>query len=370
MDEITIRAKRYSRIKYALFFIHICFSLIFLAAVLYLKLHIQLRDFSYYCAGENLYLALGIFLVIFAGLYAIAFLPFDFYAGFMLEHRFNLSNQTLRSWCVRYMKQHLVSAVIFFPLAEVFYFFLKNYPSSWWIFISLIWIFFSIILAKFTPMFIIPLFYKLTPLRDGQLKERLRKFILIARFMVKEICEINLSKDTKKANAAFTGMGKTKRILLSDTLLANFTHDEVEVVLAHEIGHKKFGHIWQHLLFGSALTFLGMFILRYVLTAYGRLFGFIGLYDIANFPFILLYFSLFGLVFLPSQNAFSRHLERQADRYALVLTKNKPAFISAMEKLAQQNLADKTPPLLIEILLYDHPPISKRIQSARAVTQQ
>ncbi|MBM3253212.1 MAG: M48 family metallopeptidase [Candidatus Omnitrophica bacterium] len=363
MNEITTKAKQYSKIKYKIFFISLILSFVFLGTILYLGISHILREFVYDLTG-NLYAGLFIFLTIFGLIYWFSFLPLDFYSGYMLEHKFNLSNQSLFLWIKRYLKQNILSACIALPLIELLYFFLKNYPETWWVLISIAWIFFSIVLVKLTPIFIIPLFYKLTPLKDGKLKERLAKLVLLSRMRVRDICEVNLSKDTKKASAAFTGIGKSRRILLSDTLLSNFSYDEIEVILAHEVAHKKFAHIWKHLIAGSALTFLAAFILKFILDNYSTRLGFSGIYDIANFPFLMLYFLIFEIVFLPLQNAFSRHLEAQADKHALVLTKNKPAFISAMEKLASQNLADKEPPILMELLIYDHPPIAKRIKFA------
>ncbi len=363
MEEASAKAKQYSRIKYRVFFINLILSFVFLGTILYVGINHFLMEFVYNLT-DNLYAGLFIFLVMFGLIYWFSFLPLDFYSGYMLEHKFNLSNQSFFSWVKRYLKQNILSACIALPLIELLYFFLKNYPQTWWVLISIAWIFFSIVLAKFTPIFIIPLFYKLTPLKDETLKERLAKLVLLSRMRVRDICEINLSKDTKKANAAFTGISKSKRILLSDTLLSNFNYDEIEVVLAHEIAHKKFAHIWKHLIVGSVLTFLAVFILKFILDNYSLRLGFSNIYDIANFPFLMLYFLIFEIIFLPLQNAFSRRLEIQADKHALVLTKNKPAFISTMEKLANQNLSDKEPPLLIEILMYDHPPISKRIRLA------
>ncbi len=368
MDKIADKAKQYSSIKHKVFFVGIIFSFIFLISFLYLGLNFILRDVVSRLI-KNPYAGLAIFLGVFSIIYWFSFLPLDFYSGFMVEHKFNLSNQSFLSWLKRHLKQNILSAVIMLPLIELLYFFLRNFPDRWWIFISIAWIFFSIVIAKITPIFIIPLFYKLTPLKDEKLREKLAKLVLVSRMRVRDICEINLSKDTKKANAAFTGIGKSRRILIADTLLANFNHEEIEVVMAHEIAHKKFAHIWKHILLGLALTFLGMLVLKFILDNYSAKLGFSGIYDMANFPFLALYFSAFSLIFLPAQNAFSRHLERQADRHSLALTGNKPAFISAMEKLASQNLSDKEPPFLIELLMYDHPPISKRIKLAQNYKQ-
>ncbi len=366
MDNVEAKAKQYAKNKYKVFFVNLIFSGVFLVTVLYMGLNFLIRDISYSLSG-NLYVGVFIFLTMFGFLYWFSFLPLDFYSTFLLEHKFSLSNQTFFLWAKQYLKQMLISSLIVLLLIELLYLFMKNFPSTWWIWISLVWIFFSIVLAKVTPIFIIPLFYKLVSLKDEVLKGRLKNLVTSSGLKVDSIMQMDLSKDTKKANAAFSGIGKSKRILLSDTLLSSFSHDEIEVVLAHEIAHKKFAHIWKHILFGAFITFLSTFILKVILDNYGMRLGYFVVYDVANFPFIFLYIFVFGILFSPIQNAFSRFLERQADRYAILLSKNKEAFISTMEKLSIQNLSDKEPPFIMEVLMYDHPPISKRIKLASNV---
>jgi STE24 endopeptidase len=173
-----------------------------------------------------------------------------------------------------------------------------------------------------------------------------------------------MSKETKKANAALVGLGKTRRIIIGDTLLDNFTYDEIEVVLAHELGHHKKKHIWKFLVFGTFITFVGLYFADMVMKNYLRYFGFNDISDIGAFPLLCLLVLVFSILAMPLQNGFSRYLERRADMFALKTTGKPRAFISTMTKLAEQNLSDTTPNKLIEILMYNHPPIAKRIKMA------
>ena len=174
-----------------------------------------------------------------------------------------------------------------------------------------------------------------------------------------------MSKNTKKANAAFTGIGKSKRIILGDTLLSNFTKDEIEMVFSHEMGHYKKKHIIKLMTLSTFLTFAGLYITALLYGGSIAYFGFSGISEIAALPLLFLYLSLFGLVTSPVTNILSRKFEWEADTFALETTGNKSAFVSAMEKLAEQNLSDKSPNRIIEFLFHSHPSIEKRIQFAQ-----
>ena len=172
---------------------------------------------------------------------------------------------------------------------------------------------------------------------------------------------VKLSKETRKANAAIAGLGKSKRILLSDTLLRNYSDDEIKAVFAHELAHVCLRHAWKILVFGALISLIS-FCLAYV--SFNKsldFFGFKQVYDIAAFPLLALILLLIGLVFIPLQNGFLRYLEKQADMFALSHTRNKESFISALKKLGRQNLSDPAPGKLVRILFYTHPSISERI---------
>lgn len=213
---------------------------------------------------------------------------------------------------------------------------------------------------------IIPLFFKYKKLSDEALRSRILG--LAAKFNVKilDCFEIDLSKKTLKANAAFLGWGKTRRVLLSDTLKDKYTHDEIEVILAHEFAHYKLRHLVKLILLNSCLTICCFYLIsvtsRYVL----KFFGLPSLADITGLGVIALYFVLFGIIMDPFTNFISRGFEREADLLALQITGFKDAFISMMEKLSAQNLADRSPHPLIKFFFFDHPPVDERIEMAKA----
>jgi STE24 endopeptidase len=182
---------------------------------------------------------------------------------------------------------------------------------------------------------------------------------------VRGVFRINMSKETKKANAALVGLGKTRRIIIGDTLLDNFNNDEIEVVLAHELGHHKKMHLWKLLAFGTIITFIGLYLADVIMKKYLSYFGFNDISDIGAFPLLCLLVLGFSLLAMPLQNGFSRYLESRADMFALKTTRMPEAFISTMEKLARQNLSDTTPSRFIETIMYNHPPVAKRIKMAQ-----
>ncbi len=292
--------------------------------------------------------------------------PISFYSDFVLEHRYGLSNQNFFQWLWEEIKGTLVATVLFFPLLLVFYYFVHVWPVWWWLPVGFIFFFFSVVLAKLAPLFIFPLFYKFTPLEDETLKTRILALCEKVGVRVQDILSFDLSKTTQKANAAFTGLGKTKRIIMSDTLLNNFTPDEIEVVFAHELGHTHFGHIRKSLLTGFVTVFLTLFLAAWVYRVSLPAFGYAAPDQIEALPLLFFYIMLFGFFLMPIQNAISRSYERQADHFALEITGKPEVFISAMEKLAKLNLSDRQPNPIVEFLFYSHPSIQKRVAAARA----
>jgi STE24 endopeptidase len=220
-------------------------------------------------------------------------------------------------------------------------------------------------MAKLAPVLIFPLFYKSVPIDKEDIKEGLLSLAEGTDINIEGVYKINLSKNTKKANAALAGLGSTRRVLLSDTLMDSFSLAEIRSVFAHELGHHVYHHIRKMLIIGSISGFLGFALCHYVLTKMVAILGYQHIHDIAAFPILCLVLGAFGFILMPIQNAYSRRMEMACDRYAIKRTNDPEAFISAMDKLAEQNLADRNPNRLMEILFYDHPPISKRIEMAR-----
>jgi STE24 endopeptidase len=234
---------------------------------------------------------------------------------------------------------------------------------------SVVWVFFSIILARLTPVLIIPLFFKYKPLTDAALRERIMSLAAHMRVKILDVFEIDFSKKTVKANAAFVGLGKTRRVLLADTLQDKYTHDEIGVILAHEFAHYRLKHIVK-LMLVNAFVLIGCFYLIFKTSFFlTRTFALPVLSEVASLPVFVVYFVLVGIVMQPFENYVSRRFERDADRLALVATGKKEAFITMMEKLATQNLADRTPNALIKFFFFSHPPINERISFAQRHNQ-
>lgn len=226
---------------------------------------------------------------------------------------------------------------------------------------------FNVLLANLAPVLIFPIFYKFVPLGDeyAELAERLKSLAERAGARVRGVFKFDMSRRTKAANAALTGLGNTRRIILGDTLLDEFTSDEIETVLAHELGHHVHKDIPKGILIESVITLVGLYLASLGLLWGTTVFGFEGPADIAALPLFVLVMGAYGFLTMPLTNAYSRARERRADEYALKATDNGSAYASALIRLANQNLADADPEPWVEILLYSHPALSKRIEMAR-----
>ncbi len=302
---------------------------------------------------------------LFFSLYSLVLsFPMSVYSGFILEHQYQLSNQTFFSWLWEWLKKQILGFVISTPLVLLLYILIWNFQTSWWFLGWVGYAIFSLVLGKLFPVVIVPLFYKYSPIQDQVLKARIEALANRFDLKIRNISSLNLSKTTKKVNAAFTGFGKTKRVILGDTLLESFNHDEIETVLAHELGHCKNHDIWKQFIFGAILSLAGFWLAYQLLNGLSTQLGYEGAGDVRSFPLFSLIFFVFGLIMSPAGNTFSRYAENKADQFALEATKNKSSFISAMQKLSDMNLADPNPNPLIEFLLYDHPSIGKRIRMA------
>lgn len=359
------KAKRYSSIKYTLAILEAVFTLSFLLVFLGLGFSKALSDALATSIPMSFFI-LPAYLFVASFIYYLMNFPLNFYRSYMLEHQFCLSNQTLRSWFIDQIKAGLLSYTVSLILLSVFYFILNRYQDIWWLMISLFWIFFSLVIAKLVPIMVIPLFFKYKKIEDSPLRARIMDLAAKMKIKILDCFEIDFSKKTLKANAAFVGWGATKRVILADTLKDKYSLDEITVILAHEFAHFKRRHLLKLLLVNASVT-LFLFYLIFKTSGYalGR-FGLISLQDLAALPLVLVYFVLFGLMTQPFENYVSRRLEVNADRMALEGTGLKEAFISMMEKLAAQNLADKNPHPVIKFFFFDHPSADERIAMAKS----
>lgn len=294
---------------------------------------------------------------------SILFSPLNYYIGFYIEHKYKLSNQTFWKWIWEGMKGILVGSVIGLPLLLLFYYVMKNFGMMWWLPFAVLMFIFSVVLAQILPIVIMPIFYKITPIENENLKERIIALSKDAGLKVENVFKFNMSKNTKKANAAFTGLGKTKRILLGDTLLDNYSTDEIETVIAHELGHYKKKHIIKNIAIGTFTSFVTFFLIAQLHKISLNWFGFAEITQISSLPLLALWGALIGLFQTPISNYISRRFEYEADKYAIASTNKTEAFIKTLEKLTEQNLGDREPHPLVEWFFYSHPSIKNRIAS-------
>jgi STE24 endopeptidase len=298
--------------------------------------------------------------------YMLIGFPLSFYSGYILPHRYDQSNQTLRSWIGDQIKGLAINVSLGLLLLLVVYWLLRSAPDWWWLYAAGVMLIFSVILANLAPVLIAPLFYKFTPLDDEDLSERLTRLAEQAGTQIKGVFRMDMSTRTKSANAGLTGLGSTRRIVLGDTLLEEFSADEIETVLAHELGHHVHKDLLLGIVFGTILTLLSFWLGHLALCLGVEQFGLASVADPAGLPILSLAAGVLGLITMPINNAYSRWRERLADQYALETTRNPQAFADAMTRLANQNLADTDPERWVVLLLHSHPPIQERVAAAQA----
>ncbi len=259
----------------------------------------------------------------------------------------------------------VVSLVIGVPILLIFYYILNKFEQLWWLPFAVILFIISVVFARLIPVIILPIFYKITPIDDEDLKERITRIADDAGIKVVDVFKFNMSKNTKKANAAFTGLGRSKRILLGDTLIDNYSKDEIETVIAHELGHYKKKHIVKNIFIGTAASFGTLFLIAFLYNNSLAWFGFSRLQQIAALPILSVWAMLIGLVETPLTNILSRKFEYEADEYAVSVTNKPAAFISTLNKLTDQNMGDKNPHHFVEWFFYSHPSITRRVNAIR-----
>ncbi|MEP7200075.1 MAG: M48 family metalloprotease, partial [Chloroflexota bacterium] len=333
MTQLTIdptrqaQAKAFARIRRKLLVIDLALAATLTLAWLFSGASVWLRNQIAQFTTEPL-LIVALYALVFGAVYFVMDFPLAYYGGFTLQHRFGLSTQTRGAYLVDVVKGLLVSGVLGLLVLEVIYLLLRLSPDGWWLWTAAFLLLFTVVLSNLAPIIILPLFFKLTPVDNAELVRRLSGLAERARAKVNGVFTINFSSKTTAANAALMGLGSTRRIVLGDTLYANFNADEIETILAHELGH----HVHHDIPFGivvqSATTLVGLYLAHLGLLVGVRTFGFASVADIAAFPLFAAVMGAFGFVTLPLGNVWSRWRERMADQYALDTTHNPDAFIA------------------------------------------
>jgi STE24 endopeptidase len=359
------QAKQYARIRRRLWLVDTIFSAVYALLWLFLGWAISLRTWlgSF---TDNQWLLVAFFIAIFGGIYALINLPLSYYSGFVLPHRFDQSNQTFRDWVIDQLKGLAIGLPLSLLLLELLYLALRLTGDMWWLWAAGGMLLFTVLLSNLAPILIMPLFNKYVPLGEEhkELADRLLALARRANTRVRGVFKFDMSRRTKAANAALTGIGNTRRIVLGDTLINEFSTDEIETVLAHELGHHVHRDIPFLIAFGTLSTTLSLYIASLALNWTVGYFGFSGPADIAAFPALGLIFGAYGLITMPLENAISRWRENMADDYALQSTGKKEAFASAFTRLANQNLGEVDPEKWVVWLFYSHPPLGERIAKA------
>ncbi len=366
------KASRYHRLKRLANTLALAWSVALLTVLLATGLTLRLRmvaDLAAPGAPGSVSARLAgiiVYVILLSLLNEAGSLPLAFYSGFLLERRYGLSTERLSAWFRDQVKSVALGLALAVPAAVLLYAAIAWSPERWWVIAGLAFAFLIVGLTNVAPVLVLPLFYRVKPLDRAGLRARLLALADRAGARVVGAYEWGLAEKTRKANAALAGLGGTRRILVSDTMLAEYTEEEIEVVLAHELAHHVHGDIWKGIAFESGLILAGFYLASRLLRALADSVGLRGVADVAGLPLLLLAAGAVSLVMLPVAHAMSRAFERRADRFALRLTRNPGAFISAMKRLGAQNLAEENPSRIVQWLFYSHPPVRERIAAAQA----
>ncbi len=355
-----IKAKKYESEKRTIGFIENTISLIFII-IFYFFLAKPLTEIL----PNNSILKFVTYVLIFI----IWFIPleilFNFISAYKIEHKYNFSNQNFKSWLWNYFKGFFVQIILTPILLGLLFLLFHFTPEYWWFFGAILMIFVSTILATIFPIVILPIFNKYTPIENEELTSRLSKILKIENIKIKGFFKEDMSKQTKKENAFLAGMVRTKRVVLGDNILEKMNIDELETIIAHEVGHYKHNHMLKNIFIGSVFQLFLFFIINIFLTKCFPDFLTSLNANLIILPIFILSFTFLNTIFIsPIVNFLSRHFENQADNYSFSHSQNTKAFITAMAGLANRNLSNAYPTWLIKIFYYSHPPAGERLDNA------
>jgi STE24 endopeptidase len=368
--ERQVQARRYAQLRRKLIPISLGLGLIWTVGWLLTGASVALRE-ALADLTTSRALVITLFSAIFGLGYVLLELPLSYYGGFVLPHRFGLSTQGMGDWVFDRLKAGLISGALGLVMIQILYLALAIWPHSWWLPVGFVYLLVGVALSALAPVLIAPLFFKFTPLEEDHraLADRLLALAKRAGTRVRGVYRFDMSRRTTAANAALMGLGGSRRIVLGDTMLDEFTPDEIETVLAHELAHQVHHDIPLGIFVQSIITLVGLWLASLALEWGVDPFGLEGVDDIAGLPWLVLVVGAFGLVTMPLANGWSRWRERMADRYAVQITHKPLAYASALVRLADQNLGELDPPRWVEILLYSHPPLGQRIAAARSASE-
>ncbi len=360
------QAREYARSTRWLLILDLALGAVFLLAILLSGLSGGLRDALQFPQPARV----ALYFLIMMFCYSAVAAPITLYRGFVLPRRYGLSRQSLRAWLADEAKESGLAALLGTAMVVVVYLLLEALPQTWWlaafVFVTAVIVVFS----RLAPVLIVPLFLKMKPIDNPELRRRLLRLAERCGTEVNDVYQIGFASKTSAGNAALMGWGSTRRIVISDTVLSDYTPEEIEVITAHEIGHQRHNDIARLIAVQSALVLLGFYLANLTLrwAVPGLELG--GVSDVAGLPLLALVMAAVFLLLAPLANAYSRRLEAAADGYALDATGNPDAFATMLTRLTDQNLSESRPSRWAEIMLYDHPPYHKRLKLAQSYRRE
>lgn len=354
------KAQEYGRLSRRLSLIELAIVGVLLLSILFGGASIELGKFLTVSQPW----AAAVYLVILAVGCGVVTAPLNYYQGFVLPHRYGLLTQKFRSWLGDKAKAAGLSMLMALAAVAVIYWLMERLPGMWWLLAGIFLLLLSLLLTRLMPTLLLSLFFKVEPLEDVGLKQRLVNLAERAKTQIRGVFTIDLSSKGTTANAMLAGWGKTRRIILGDTLIEQYSPEELEVVLAHELAHHVNRDIPKLITVQAAILLLGFYLADLTLKFSLVPLSLQGIGDVAALPLLLLVLGGFGLIMTPLTNAYNRHVELRADGVALWLTDNPEAFVRVMTKLTDQNLTEAQPSRWVELLFYDHPPYTKRVSLA------
>ena len=347
-----------------LWIVSIIWGLLIPALFLFTGLSARIRNWAEHL-GRKWFFVIVIYFVIFSVITFVIDLPLSYYAGYVREHAYGLSNQTLGKWFGDALKGLLVGLITGALFLWVPYLLITKSPRRWWFYSGLLTIPFLFLVFLVQPIWIDPLFNKFEPMKDKTLEATILRLAERAGVEGCRVFEVDKSKDTKALYAYVIGFGNTRRIVFWDTTIAKMNEPELLSVMAHEMGHYVLGHIWKQILFFSVLIMTTLYAIhrtaKWLINKYKARFGFDQLSDIASLPLLILLCSLYVFIVTPIDLAYSRHIEHEADRFGLELTKNNHAAATAYSKLLTENIGVPQPGLLYKLWRARHPTFSEHI---------
>ncbi|MGB8951589.1 MAG: M48 family metallopeptidase [Candidatus Aminicenantales bacterium] len=355
-------ARLYEREKRLLGFGGLLLSLIILLIFYYSGLS---RRLAYDFIPNSIVLTFLAYVAVLYFLFSLLQFPLSLYASYFHEHKWNFSNQTFKAWLWDQAKSFLVGLVILNLILGLLLWILAFYPLIWWLVAGIGMAIVSVIFSIIFPVVILPIFNKYTPIEDKELTEALRKILARGGLKSSGFFKEDMSRQTKKENAFLAGLGKTRRVVLGDNLMNHMKIPEIESIIAHEVGHYKFQHIWKHICLGTLQQTIVFYLLNIAMRSFFSDFQSSTRENLTLIPILaILMGTISSFLFGPLGNAISRYFERQADTYALESIFDKKAFLTAMAGLANRNLSNAYPSKWIKWLYYSHPPIGERLETA------